>query len=127
VEIVKALLDAGCDVDQSGLVTHKGKRDYVYVDNGSPAIVNCINENYHDSRLNITGFEYTRDLEVPDYLAVLNLLIAYGVDVNIYTNDEAMSYPCFFMDNLEFLEIILKHGADVNKENASGQTPLYLA
>jgi hypothetical protein len=38
VDLVDYLLESGVDVDISGMVTHKGKNQTVYVDYGAPAI-----------------------------------------------------------------------------------------
>lgn len=50
----------------------------------------------------------------------IRMLIAAGGDVNLALHNACISYP-------EFVDILLRAGADVNQPDRSGQTPLHYA
>jgi hypothetical protein len=72
-------------------------------------------------------FLYTRILE--NNLTAVNQILNTGLDVNSPIDGDggtALHTACY-MGNNEMCELLLSRGADINKENEEGKTPLYSA
>ncbi|WP_196885133.1 ankyrin repeat domain-containing protein [Aureivirga sp. CE67] len=120
-EVVKLLLDNGADIhhkDNNGQTALDYLCRYAISWSNNVTITETI-DGVTTEKENTSFQEHTR---------ILELLLSRGANPNLET---AYNYTAFQIavvtDSVGFIDVLLKHGADINYVNSNGATALYLA
>jgi ankyrin repeat protein len=137
VEVVKALLDKGAEVDK--VTTGDGGRRaglsplYVASRDGHGGVVKLLLDRGGDANI-ATGDDGTTPLHWAarnGHVAVMKMLLDAGADVNISGTDVGENTPLYLAsctDRVDVVEMLLSKGAEVDKACPSnGVTPLHRA
>ena len=108
-EVIELLLKAGANINAVAF-------------NGCPALKFILDVLYYREDTN-----QIHDEERTKALAVMNMLIEYGVDVNAQDNKGKTALTTALQESdYEVIELLLKAGANANKANKDGRTSLML-
>ncbi|CAG9319906.1 unnamed protein product [Blepharisma stoltei] len=128
-KILKILLDYGSSPHLSGTFQSKIGNCTKSIDMGAPPILICANIKFHNSNLTIEGLTYGNKSEDGDcdYCECLRLLLEASANPNIEIGSPVMPTPIFAaINDANVLKILVKAGADPNRINEKGHTPLYV-
>jgi len=82
----------------------------------------------HENGLTTLGNILMRSIDSPemlqDFIRAIQLLIDYGVDIDMMGDDNS---PLGYCENMDIMEFLIDNGANVNMKNSRGDTPLFRA
>lgn len=120
---------AGSSPHLSGTFQSKSGSGIKTIDMGAPPVLICANIKFHNSSLTLEGLEYItkHDESDVDYYESLKILFEFHANPNIQISSPIMPTPIFAaINDPNMLKILVSFGADVNKINEKGHTPLFI-
>ena len=152
IEVVKALVEAGADVNAGGWPPLCQAVDYVNTDIAEYLIDHGANVNYPKGwgpiqeaatfSLKMVKFLIERGADInggpwPALHTAISraknrdmaeLLIQHGADVNAKdaSGNTPLYYAILYIDDSDFINLLIANGADVNTKNQGGETPLHI-
>lgn len=133
--MVKALLDAGADVNARGsenetaliVCAEYGRADLVPTLLKAGADVNALKDRIQRGVAYTTSRTALMTASRRGYIEVVKLLLKAGADIDIKDSEGAKALFWAVESNVDIVKLLVNKGADVNHANAKNVTPLMIA